>query len=149
MDNTRAAYRILDPNGFYADDDTLYIVDADGNYPEIYFDGIPNEQMEPLNELARERLTAYLENLDRMASEDAKKLGRTYNGRPRTLDGAIMLATEVERSKISIMGAKEKTGTTERVEAGPTPETGSINPRKPGRPKGSLNKSGTSLVNAA
>lgn len=132
MDNTRAAYRILDPNGFFSDDDTLYIVSPDGDYPEIYFDGIPNEQMEPLNDLARERLAAYLENLDKTARENAEKAGKTFQGRPRTLDGAIALASEQARDKVSIMGAKDKTTTTERIEPTATPET---TRRGRGRPK--------------
>lgn len=132
IDNTRAAYRILDPNGFYSDDDTLYIVDSEGNYPEIYFDGTPNEQMEPLNQLARDRLSKYLEELDRNAAEAAKKLGKAFTGRARSLDGAIAIASELERSKMSIMGAKDKTTTTERIEPSQTPDTGK---RGRGRPR--------------
>lgn len=132
MDNSRAAYRILDPNGFYSDDDTLYIVSPDGDYPEVYFDGIPNEQMEPLNDLARQRLSAYLENLDKLAKDAADKQGRTFQGRPRTLDGAIALANEVERDKVSIMGSRDRVTTTERIESTQTPET---TKRGRGRPK--------------
>lgn len=136
IDNTRAAYRILDVNGFYSDDDTLYIVDADGNYPEIYFDGIPNEQMEPLNDLARQRLNSQLESLDKLAEADAKKLGKPFVGRPRTLDGAIAMASENERSKMSIMGNKDKSTSTERLVPSQVSETGQLNPKRGrGRPK--------------
>ena len=128
----RALYRILDPVGFYDDNDTLHMPSPDGEYPEIYFDGIPNEQMEPLNELARERLSKYLEDLDEKGRLAAEKLGRPWTGRPRTLDGAIMLATEMEREKISIMGQRNKQSNTERAEPSAVSEQGK---RKPGRPR--------------
>lgn len=131
VDKERALYRILDPVGFFDDTDTLHMPSPDGDYPEVYFDGIPNEQMEPLNELAKERLNKHLEYLDNLGRAAAEKLGRPFTGRPRNLDGAIMLATEMERSKISIMGNQGKTGTTERH----IPDAVSEQGKKRGRPR--------------
>lgn len=136
IDNTRAAYRVLDPAGFYSDNDTLYLVDDQGNPAEIYFDGEPNEQLEPLNDLARQRLTAYLDKLDLAGKAAAEKAGRPYVGRPRSLDGALELANAIQRSEMSIMGRKNNSTSTELVSPAQTPQTGvSLNPKRGrGRP---------------
>ncbi len=142
LDNSRAAYRILSPNGFFGPDDHLY---QEGE--EIYFDGEPNEEMEALNELGQERLVQYLTKLDDLAREAAAKAGRVYVGRPRNLDGGLALATEVQRASMSIMGARKETAVVERVDAQDVPETGSINPKKAriGRPR----KASPLSINAA
>lgn len=133
----RAKYRVLDVAGFYGDDDTLYTVDQDGYPAEIYFDGIPNEQLEPLNATAKERLDEYLNYLDDLARKKAEKLGTTFVGRPRSLDGVIALATAEARAEMSIMGNKNKVSGTDRAEPAEVPETGK---RGRGRPAGSRNK---------
>ena len=139
--NERAEYRVLDPAGFYGDDDHLWPEGA-----EIFFDGTPNEQMEPLNEVAHRRLTAYLSKLDDDAREQAQKAGKIFVGRPRTLDGAIALATQRAKEEMGIMGNKNKVVTTEAVERAPTPEMGSTEPKKSrGRPPGSKNRTFTPL----
>lgn len=133
IDNTRAAYRVLDPAGFFSDNDSLY---PEGE--EIYFDGEPNEQLEPLNQVAKDRLIAYLNKLDTQAREAAAKLGRPYQGRPRTLDGALELATALQRNNVSIMGAKDKQASTEKI-VKEVDETGNINPKRGrGRPRKDL-----------
>lgn len=134
--NDRAAYRILDVNGFYGDDDNLYKQDE-----VIYWDGEPNEEMEPMNEMARVRLVAYLEKLDNLGRLAAEKAGKPFVSRPRTLDGAIEIATSLERSNMPVMGGrKDEARTIQRVDQDAVAETGSINPQKRGRgrPKGSL-----------
>lgn len=144
IDNTRAAYRILSPSGFFGPDDHLYIVDASGNYPEIYFDGIPNEDMEPLNELARARYVAEMERLDNLGRAAAEKAGRSYAGRPRDLDGAIVVATAIAREDMKIQGVKKETPSIETIVPSETPETSLPNPKRGrGRPKATL------LINAA
>lgn len=132
ISNDRPAYRILATSGFYGPDDHLY---KEGE--EIFFDGIPNEEMEPLNQFALQRLTEYVENLDRLAKDASDKLGRPYIGRPRSLDGALALATEVQKREIQIMGKKyEENSTISRVESDPIPETGTSNPKRGrGRPR--------------
>lgn len=132
-------YRILDVNGFYGDDDHLYPMDS-----VIYFEGEPNEEMEPVNELARLKLVAYLDKLDARGHEVAEKLGKTFVARPRNLDGAIELATSIARQTMPIMGAKEKRSSIQSAEEPSIPETGSLSnspeKRGRGRPAGSKNK---------
>lgn len=128
ISNERAAYRILDPNGFFSDDDTLY---KEGS--EIYFDGIPNEQMEPLNQVARDRLVAHLEELDRLGREAAAKAGRAYAGRPRSLDGGLALASAIQKAEMGVMGAKAKQASTQTLDS---PEATAIPPKRGrGRPR--------------
>lgn len=134
----RALYRVLDPSGFFGDDDTLYSLDKDGNPAEIYFDGIPNEQLEPLNETAFKRLEAYLNMLDDFAKAKAEKQGVPFVGRPRSLDGAISIATAEARAEMSIMGNRNKVSTTELAEPRVTPETSAKRGR--GRPPKSVER---------
>jgi len=131
MDNSRPAYRILSPNGFYGPNDHLF-----AENDEIYFDGEPNEEMEPLNDAAHERLSAYLEKLDNLGREAAAKAGKTYTGRPRNLDGALALATAVVRADMALMGAKKDNAGIDLVSGEETPEVGTANPKRGrGRPK--------------
>lgn len=130
LDTSRAAYRVLDAAGFYSDNDHLYV---EGD--EIYFDGEPNDQLEPLNELARTRLVEYLDKQDKQAKAVAEKLNRPYVSRPRNLEGAVEIATALQKQNISIMGAKDKQVTTEKIEQS-VPETGTANPKRGrGRPR--------------
>jgi hypothetical protein len=99
ISNDRPAYRILATAGFYGPDDTLYPEGA-----AIYFEDEPNEDMEPLNQPAREAMTAYLDKLDRLGEIAAKAAGRAFVGRPRTLDGAIALAREDARRVQLVQG---------------------------------------------
>lgn len=133
IDVTRAAYKILDSNGFYGPDDHLY---PEGE--EIYFDGEPNEQMEPLNDLAKFRLIKHIERLERETKAAYEKLGKPYAGRPRSFDGAIVLATELQRSGVVLMGAKKENKTVKKVHEEGVPETGEKRGR--GRPPGAKNR---------
>lgn len=131
IDNTRPAYRILSPNGFFGPDDHLYL---EGE--EIYFEGEPNEEMEPLNEAAQEKITALLARLDELGRQAAEKAGKAYAARPRTLDGALVLASAVQRADMNLMGATRREDAVTRVEAEAIPETGSHNAKRGrGRPK--------------
>lgn len=131
IDNTRPAFRILSASGFYGPDDHLYI---EGD--EIYFDGEPNEEMEPLNEAGRQKMTTYLDKLDSAAREAAVKAGKAFVERPRNLDGALALATAVARADMSIMGVKKDVNIVERVDATQVEETGTANPKRGrGRPR--------------
>lgn len=98
----RPAYRILDVAGFFGDDDTLH-----AENDEIYFDGEPAVEMEPLNEPARIKMNAMLEHLDDAGRKAAEKAGRPYVGRPRTLDGALELASAIQRQEMAVMGAEK------------------------------------------
>ena len=117
--NDRPAYRVLDPNGFFSDDDTLY---KEGS--EIYFDGEPNDQLEPLNQVAKDKLLSYLETLEQLGKDAALKAGRAYAGRPRTLDGGLALATAVQKAEMGVMGTKQKSPSTESLQTEDTEETG-------------------------
>ncbi len=132
VDPTRPAYRILAASGFFGPDDHLY---QEGD--EIYFDGEPNEEMEPLNELARIRISEFIEKLEREARNIAEKIGRPFSGRPRNLDGGLMLATELQRSGVAVMGVRKEDTSITKVTPENTPETGR---RGRGRPAGAKNK---------
>lgn len=101
-------YRIL--TNFFGPDDHLYV---EGDI--IQFSGIPNEEMEPLNDLAREAQTDYFEKLEEEAKKAAEKAGRSFIGRPKTVEEAINLAREDSRrtqltpggAGVPIMGAKK------------------------------------------
>lgn len=123
----RAMYRILDTAGFFGPDDTLYEENS-----EIYFDGVPCEQMEPLNALARERYINMIEHLEDEGRKAAEKAGRPYSGRPRTLDGALVIATAIQRQEMSVMGSKEKDVSSIKAVEQKTAELGA---RKRGRPR--------------
>lgn len=137
INESRPAYRITTPapKGFFGPDDNLYM---EGEC--IYFDGIPNEEMEPLNTLAYENMQKFLEGLDAEAKKVAEKLNRPFVGRARTLEGALETASAVQRSELPVMGHK-KESTVTKIEADETPQTGASIRRGPGRPpkaKGSL-----------
>lgn len=142
IDNTRPAYRILATNGFFGPDDHLY---REGD--EIYFDGEPNEEMEPLNELAKIRLNQFIEKLETQSKEIAFKLGRPFSGRPRGIDGGYALATELQRTGMAVMGVKKDVTNIDKVHKEETPETGLR--RGKGRPKGSPNKAKLSVAPVA
>lgn len=125
----RPAYRILDTAGFFGDDDTLY---AEGD--EIYYDGEPALEMEPMNEPARQRYVALLEKLDAEGRKVAEKLGRPYVGIPRNLEGALQIATAVQRQEMSLMGNKDKESHITTVKENDIPGFG-VSKRGRGRPK--------------
>lgn len=134
IDNTRPAYRVLAVSGFFGPDDHLYELDD-----MLYFDGEPNDELEPLNEIARDKMEIYLNKLDNLGRAAAEKAGRAYAGRPRNLDGAIELATAVARSSMPIMSAQKEVSSIEKITNADVPEVGTVNPKRGrGRPKGSL-----------
>lgn len=130
ISNEKPAYRILSVYGFFGPDDHLY-----GEGDMIYFEGEPNEEMEPLNEPARNRLTSYFTKLDTLARQAADKLGRPFIERPKTLEGAVMFATELERASMAVMSAKkDTTEQIQRISDNEVPETGKEK-RGRGRPR--------------
>lgn len=136
LSNDRPAYRILAIHGFFGPDDHLYELGE-----EIWFDDEPNEEMEPLNEMARAKLSAFLEKLDAKARTAAEKLNRPFIERPRTLDGQLALATQLERDQQAIMNAPKEVRSVGRVEQDSTPEVGGSNPKRGrGRPVGTGKK---------
>lgn len=140
IDPNRPAWRVLAVSGFYGPDDHLYQLDD-----EIYFDGEPNEELEPLNEVAKLKMVNYLDKLEDLGRKAADKAGRAFAGRPRSLDGALELATAIARESVPIMIAKREVTSVGRISDGNerVPETGSITPKKRGRPRA------THLISAA
>lgn len=131
----RPAYRVLAAAGFFGPDNTLY---EEGS--EVYFDGIPAEEMEPLNEPARLKMVAYLEELEDMGRKAAEKLGRPFQGRPRNLEGALALATAIQKQEMNIFGKRDTTSnditSIEKIESRDVPETGLEQAKRGrGRPK--------------
>jgi hypothetical protein len=130
IDNTRPAYRILAVHGFFGPDDNLY---DEGS--EIYFDGTPNEDMEPLNDVARIRLMTELDRLDNLGRLAAEKAGKAFAGRARNLDGQLEIATALQRENMGLMGTR-KDIEIEKVSQSDIAETGSFNPKRGrGRPR--------------
>lgn len=131
----RPAYRVLAVEGFYGPDDHLY---REGDC--IIFDGIPNEEMEPLNEIARKKLQMYSNWLDEEARKVAAKHGREFQSRPRNLDGVIAQASADARQVqllqggpgVPLMGGTHNKVGIQKLEDEEVPETGR---RGPGRPK--------------
>jgi hypothetical protein len=108
----RPAYRILE-GSFFGPDDHLY---KEGEC--IVFDDEPNEQMEPLNDLAREAMNTYLTKLDKLAQAVAEKNGRSFASRRPTLEESMANAHQEARrvelisgdGGVPLMGAKRGRG---------------------------------------
>lgn len=106
----KPVYRILSEKGFFGPDDTLH---PEGSII-VLFD-TPNEDMEPMNELAREALSTYLDYLDECDQELAKANGRKFAPRTRGSKEEIMANAHADARRIqslsnpngvSIMNAK-------------------------------------------
>lgn len=135
-------WRVLATAGFFGPDHTLY-----DEGMEIEYDGEPNEELEPLNQAAHDKLVVYLEKLDMLGKEAAVKANRPWVGRPRNLDGQLSLASAIQKSEMGILGAKTQTSheTIVKLEKSDTvnmtPDTGLTDvKRRRGRPSGSQNK---------
>ena len=107
----RPVYRILNEQGFYGPNDTLF---QEGEI--IVYDDTPNEDMEPMNELARVALEKYIDTLEESARVVAEKNGRSYAGRPRSKNEMLEFASQDARrlqtignqGGVPIMGAKKR-----------------------------------------
>ena len=98
----RPVYRILNEQGFYAPNDRLYQA---GEFVALW--DVPNEDMEPMNELAREALDKYIDTLEASAKLVAEKNGRAYSGRPRSKEEMIDAANiDARRAQTVGMGDK-------------------------------------------
>lgn len=135
----RPAYRVLSEKGFFGPDCHLY---EEGDC--LVLDGEPNEEMEPLNELARAEMQKLFNKLDNLAREVAAKNGRAFTERPRDLEGAVAIATmDAKRVQlregdggVPLMGSKVGRDKAYKL-GGPNdvPETGIAERRGPGRPR--------------
>lgn len=105
----KPVFRILDEHGFFGPNDHLY---PQGSLVVLY--DCPNENMEPMNDLAKESLSAYLDMLDDSAKKVAETNGRYFASRPRSKEEMMDNASEMARNKAAIMGAK--IDTSKRIE---------------------------------
>lgn len=125
----KPVFRILDEHGFFGPNDTLY---PEGSI--IVLHDCPNENMEPMNQLAQDSMEAYLDMLDESARKVAEVNGRYFSGRARTKEDMMANASEDARKKVAIMGAKVDTSNRiEDIGPKPTPETGADDAKKRAR----------------
>lgn len=126
----RPVYKILDEKGFYGPDDTLH---PEGSI--IVLHDVPNENMEPMNDMARERMEAYLDELEESARKVAEQNGRHFSGRPRSKEEMLNFASEDARrlqsvqnpNGVRVMGAKmDVSNRIEPVGPKETPEVASV-----------------------
>lgn len=85
---TIPTYRQLDANGFFCP--AGYLIQENEAFE---FDGEPNENMEALNEPARQSLLKLYKKLDDGAKAAAEKHGRVFTSRARELDVLVAEAT--------------------------------------------------------
>lgn len=106
----RPVYRVLSEKGFFGPDDSLH---PEGEIIVLW--DKPNEDMEPMNDLARDAFEKMIDELEESARMVAEKNGRHYAGRPRTKEEMINNATEDARrvqsisnpDGVKIMGARK------------------------------------------
>ena len=122
----KPVYRVLDEHGFFGPDHTLH---PEGELIVLY--DVPNENMEPMNDLAREAFESMLDGLEESSRKVAEANGRHFAGRPRSKEDMLANSSEDARKNMAIMGAKMDTS--DRIEGiGPkaVPETGADMPKQ-------------------
>lgn len=132
VQTTGALYKLISP--FYCDD-TIFEPGPDGL--EIVYDGVPNEGMEPLNELARERMTTYLKGLDdgmvasgRISRKLEDVIFQEMSNRPReqTPNGTVVLPTF--QANKPIMGHLDSKGNVKEPGNKPSVRLAALSPDK-------------------
>lgn len=106
----KPVFRILTEQGYFGPDDTLHRMGE----LIVLFDE-PNEDMEPMNDMARKSLESHLDKLETSSREVAKFNGRHFAGRARTKDEMLDHATSDSRrvqslsnpGGVAIIGAKK------------------------------------------
>lgn len=130
----KPVYRILSEQGFFGPDDTLHQMGK-----IIVLHDKPNEDMEPMNDMARKIFEEMLDELDHSAKQVAKTNGRHFAGRPRTKEEMMENASEdarriqtIQGSKgVPIMGAKHKGAKrVENIGEPDLPDTGRPTPER-------------------
>lgn len=81
---------------FFAEDDTLY---PEGTV--ITYTATPNEYMQPLNEVARDRMNEFQATLDAHAQLAAQKAGKAFTGRMVELGDQLELAKAIHDGKLA------------------------------------------------
>lgn len=95
----KPVYRVLATQGFFGPNDHLYPEGA-----TIIFMDEPNEEMEPLNDLAHKAQRSYFEKLDAAAAAGAKAAGRPFIARAASIEDAIALSREDARRVQLVQG---------------------------------------------
>lgn len=122
IDQSIPAYRILEKQGFH-DGVQLWQQGA-----AVYWEGVPNDKMEPLNEMASLKLGAYLDEMDKYDEAVAKAKGARWVPKARPQLGAFaQMRPEIVHGDggIPIMGKRTAKGArpvVENVEAPLSPQ---------------------------
>lgn len=111
IDSSRPAYIVIEKRGFFDDADKLW---EKGSM--IYWDGEPNPGLDPINDMAMDRMRSYLQVLDDKAMEVAKLKGAGHASMVNAFEARRRLA-ELDSngtdavdgfSEPSILGMKKK-----------------------------------------
>lgn len=94
-------YKILDGK-FYADDE-LFEAGSILVWPDE-----PNEEMMPLNTLARQKHVEYLQKLDRLGRQAAEKAGKSYVSKEDAFRNAMEAARD-EGRRVTLLNGKTDT----------------------------------------
>lgn len=89
-------------SAFFGPDDCLY---AEGDV--IVLEDEPNQEMIPLNKLAKKNMKAYLEKLDDDGRKVAEKLGRNFVSIADAHENAMALEKE-ESKRVTLLNGKPK-----------------------------------------
>lgn len=133
----RPVYRVLAEKGFFGPDDSLH---TEGEIIVLW--DKPNEDMEPLNDMARKAFETMIDELEESAALVSEKNGRFFSGRARSKEEMIANASEDARrvqslsnpNGVRIMGAR--TDSSKRIQIvneADAPDIGQEK-RRPGRP---------------
>jgi hypothetical protein len=119
MSDELPKYRVLNEQGFYADDNLF----AEGT--EVFYEGIPNQQLEPLNEAAEKKMGEFLVALragskqlsaaagipikdQAILNEDnAMRLARIVSPQAASRVNVPIMSAPLKRQTVSVVGAKE------------------------------------------
>lgn len=122
----KPVFRVLDEHGFFGPDDTLH---PEGSL--IVLHDAPNENMEPMNDLAREAYEAMLDGLEESSRKVAEANGRHFSGRPRSKEEMINNASEDARRNVPILGVnRDATSRIESVTPKPVSDVGADQPKQ-------------------
>jgi len=105
----KPVYRVLDEKGFFGPDDTLH---PEGEIIVLHDE--PNINMEPMNDLAKDRLRIVMKKLNESSKHVADANGRYFAPQTQSVDDMLSNATEDARrikslsnpDGVAIMGAK-------------------------------------------
>lgn len=130
----RPVYRILAEKGFFGPDDTLH---PEGEVIVLW--DTPNEDMEPMNQMATDIFEKYIDTLEESAKLVAESNGRYFSGRSRNKEDLIANASaDARRVQIiqngpgtPIMGARKDSDTRiQKVGPQEIPEVGAAKAKR-------------------